>query len=72
LAPLRAIPTLVMVGEQDVLTPPSHSEAIASALPDARLVVVHGSGHMLLLEAPEVVTEALRSLIEQVQGAVLQ
>jgi pimeloyl-ACP methyl ester carboxylesterase len=66
-AALRAldeIPVVIMVGELDVLTPPSHSRVMADALPKARLITVPGSGHMLMMEAPEAVTEQLRSLIE--------
>jgi pimeloyl-ACP methyl ester carboxylesterase len=66
LGPLERIPTLIMVGERDVLTPLSHSQAIADALPDAELVVVPGSGHMLMMEVPDAVTERLRELIARV------
>jgi pimeloyl-ACP methyl ester carboxylesterase len=64
LAALSEIPVVIMVGELDILTPPSHSRVMADALPTARLITVPGSGHMLMLEAPEAVTEQLRSLIE--------
>jgi pimeloyl-ACP methyl ester carboxylesterase len=64
LGPLKTVPTLIVVGEQDVLTPPSHSQVIADALPDARLVEVPGSGHMAMMEAPEVVSAELRRLID--------
>lgn len=40
LAALDGIPTLVLVGTRDLLTPPEHSEAIAAALPGAELVRV--------------------------------
>jgi pimeloyl-ACP methyl ester carboxylesterase len=66
LGPLKNIPTLILVGEQDVLTPPSHSRIMADALPDARFVEVPGSGHMSMMEAPDVVTGELRRLIAQV------
>jgi pimeloyl-ACP methyl ester carboxylesterase len=55
-----AVPVLVMVGEQDTETPPSYAEAIASRIDRARLVVVPGAGHLLNLEAPEVVNDLLR------------
>lgn len=66
LGPLKSVPTLILVGEADVLTPPSHSRVMAGALPDARFVEVPGSGHMAMMEAPDVVTEELRRLIAQV------
>jgi pimeloyl-ACP methyl ester carboxylesterase len=66
LAPLKGIPTLIMVGDHDALTPPSHSQVMADALPDAQLVVVPGSGHMLMMEVPDAVTERLRELTARV------
>lgn len=66
LGPVKSVPTLILVGEQDVLTPPSHSRVTADALPDARFVEVPGSGHMAMMEAPDVVTEELRRLIAAV------
>lgn len=52
-------PTLVLVGAQDRETPPAYSEAIAAAVPGARLVVVPGAGHLLNVEAPDVVNDHL-------------
>ncbi|MEZ5290693.1 MAG: alpha/beta fold hydrolase [Vicinamibacterales bacterium] len=44
------VPTLVIVGEEDTLTPPAESEAMAAALPNASLVQVAGAGHLVNLE----------------------
>ena len=55
-----AAPVLVMVGEQDTETPPSYAEAITSRIEGARLVVVPGAGHLLNLEAPDMVNDLLR------------
>jgi pimeloyl-ACP methyl ester carboxylesterase len=52
-------PTLVLVGEGDQLTPPKLSEEIANAIPNSRLVVVPGSGHLTTLERPAAVNKAL-------------
>ena len=68
LSALAEIPVVIMVGDRDVLTPPSHSRVMAQALPDARLVTVPGSGHMAMMEVPEVVTDELRKLIQQAKG----
>jgi pimeloyl-ACP methyl ester carboxylesterase len=57
---------LVLAGEDDLMTPVDHSRAIADALPEARLVVVEGAGHMVALEQPELVTEELRALLRRV------
>ncbi|MBS2013756.1 MAG: alpha/beta fold hydrolase [Deltaproteobacteria bacterium] len=48
-----AVPTLVMCGDEDGATPPEKSRAIARAIPNARLVVLEGAGHMSTLEVPE-------------------
>jgi pimeloyl-ACP methyl ester carboxylesterase len=54
-----AVPTLVMVGEDDELTPPSVAEAMAGAIPGARLVVVPAAGHLANLDNPEAFNRAL-------------
>lgn len=56
------VPTTVMVGSHDTLTPPSLGRAIARALPAARLDVLDGLGHMLPLEAPDAVAAAIAEL----------
>jgi pimeloyl-ACP methyl ester carboxylesterase len=57
-------PTLVLVGEQDQLTPPERAREMAEAIPDARLVIVPDSGHLSTLEQPDAVTAALEAWIE--------
>jgi pimeloyl-ACP methyl ester carboxylesterase len=57
--PSLGVPTLVVVGEQDALTPPADSEAMAAAIPGARLVRVPGAGHLAPMERPKAVAEAL-------------
>jgi 3-oxoadipate enol-lactonase len=54
-----AVPTLVVVGDGDVLTPPADSEKMAAAIPGARLVSVPGAGHLTPMERPKAVAEAL-------------
>jgi 3-oxoadipate enol-lactonase len=60
LLPTITVPTLVVVGDQDPITPPSEAEAIAAAVPGARLVVVPGASHLAPLEQAEAVNRALR------------
>ncbi len=57
---------LVIGAEQDALTPLSHSEALAEALPSAKLVVVPNAGHLLMLEHPDAVNKPLLELAESV------
>ena len=47
-------PTLVMVGEQDILKPRKYAEIIANHIGGAELAVVPGSGHALCLEKPDI------------------
>ena len=54
-------PTLVIVGDGDVLTPPERAEEIANGIPDARLIVIRDSGHLSTLEQPAAVA---RSMVE--------
>jgi pimeloyl-ACP methyl ester carboxylesterase len=56
-------PALVLAGDQDMITPSSHSEAVADVLPDAELVLVPGAGHLVMLESPDVVTGHLVDLL---------
>ncbi|MEV8591256.1 alpha/beta hydrolase [Streptomyces sp. NPDC051180] len=57
------VPTAVLVGTADRLTPPVHSEVLADALPHCTGVVrLAGMGHMTPVEAPEAVTAQIREL----------
>lgn len=60
------VPTLVITGERDRLTPVAQSEGLVAALPDGRLQVVEGVGHHAPLEAHVEVTAAIRSHAEEV------
>lgn len=55
-----AVPTLVAVGERDVLTPPALAEELRDGIPGARLHVVPGSGHLPPIEQPDAVAALLR------------
>lgn len=53
------LPTLVVSGALDVMTPPKYGRALAEAIPGARYVEIAGAGHMLALERPDAVRAAL-------------
>lgn len=53
------VPSLVVVGEEDQATPPSHAERLAKGLPDATFERIPNAGHLTPLEAPDAVTDAL-------------
>jgi pimeloyl-ACP methyl ester carboxylesterase len=54
-----ACPTLILVGDDDQLTPPALAHEMAAGIRGARLVVVADSGHLSTLEQPQAVTAAL-------------
>ncbi len=59
LLPTISCPTLVMTGSEDGWSPPAQHEAMAAALPNSELVIVEGAGHMIQLEAPDAVNDAI-------------
>ena len=58
--PTIAIPTLIGVGDADVLTPPSEARAMHAAIPGAHLHIFKACGHLPPLEASEETTRVLR------------
>ncbi|WP_293173702.1 alpha/beta hydrolase [Oceanithermus sp.] len=62
------VPTLVLVGEEDTLTPPADARAIAAAIPYGELLIVPAAGHMANLENPEAFNTALLGFLEKVYG----
>ncbi|WP_040803365.1 alpha/beta fold hydrolase [Nocardia concava] len=63
LAFLSRIPTLILCGSSDSLTPPSHSIAMAAAIDYSDLVLIPNAGHSLILDHPTHVATALTRLI---------
>jgi pimeloyl-ACP methyl ester carboxylesterase len=59
-------PCLVVVGEADVITPVEKAQAIAALMPQARLVVVPGAGHLPNLEAPQAFQHAVFPFLESI------
>lgn len=62
--PTITVPTLVAVGEDDLLTPPALSEDIAAAIPGAVLERIARCGHLSTIEQPEAVTALLRTWLQ--------
>jgi pimeloyl-ACP methyl ester carboxylesterase len=57
------VPTVVVAGERDLITPPVHAKRIAATLPQlAAYVEVPGAGHMAVLEVPDAVTSAIAAV----------
>jgi pimeloyl-ACP methyl ester carboxylesterase len=64
LAAFEGIPTLVVVGSRDVVTPIRHAYRIAELVPHSRVVVIEGAGHMIMLERADEVTKLIEDLVE--------
>ncbi len=60
------VPVLVLVGEHDGPAPPDVAAAMADAIPNARLEVLAGAGHLSNLEAPEAFNQALESFLARI------
>jgi pimeloyl-ACP methyl ester carboxylesterase len=58
------VPTGVIVGEEDQLSPPDVARAMAAEIPDVRLTVIPQAGHLSPVEAPAAVAAALRDVYE--------
>lgn len=53
------VPTLVLVGDEDAITPPSLSEELARLIRGSRLEILNGAGHLTNAEQPEMFNEAV-------------
>ncbi len=62
-----AVPTLVVVGEEDALTPVDDSRALSAAIADATLTILPGAGHLSNLETPDAFTGAVRTWLAGLQ-----
>lgn len=58
-----SVPTLVICGEEDRMTPVKYSRYLRENIKQAELVLVPGAGHMVILEEPGVVAEAIRGFV---------
>jgi len=66
---LADIPTLVLVGDRDRLTPPENARTLAAAIPGSTLLELRGAGHCAMLEQPEAVNAAIRDLVTKAVAA---
>src|ERR1700761_8990132 len=55
------VPTTLILGERDMMTPVKAGKVLAAAIPHARTVVLPGAGHMMMAERPDELLAALRS-----------
>jgi pimeloyl-ACP methyl ester carboxylesterase len=62
------VPTLIVVGSHDKLTPPGSAERIAAGIRHAEVVKISGAGHMAMLEAPLTFNARLRRFLRSLQA----
>jgi 3-oxoadipate enol-lactonase len=63
------VPTLLVVGAEDQITPPSCLEAAEAIMPNAKLLIVPGAGHLVPLEAPEIFNRSLLEFLAEAARA---
>ena len=64
-----SVPTLMLCGEEDVLTPPSESEGLHAGITGSRMVVIPRAGHLSCIEAPEAFSHALNTFLGELPTA---
>jgi pimeloyl-ACP methyl ester carboxylesterase len=57
------LPVLVLAGASDQVIAPEKAKALATSIPNARLVMVEHAGHMPMLEQPQATTTAIREFL---------
>jgi 3-oxoadipate enol-lactonase len=57
------VPTLVLVGDEDAVTPPTEAEFLTRTIPGAKLVTIPGAGHLTNIEQPEAFNAALETFL---------
>jgi len=62
------VPTLVVSGDDDRLTPLKYGEYLATNIPGAVLKIIHGAGHLVMLEKPNEVNAVITSFVHSLEG----
>jgi len=61
------VTSLIMVGDEDVMTPLKYSQFLSSKLPNAQLSIIKGAGHMCMQEKPTEVTAEIERFIDELR-----
>lgn len=65
LLPAISAPTLILVGDQDVATPPAVAQRIHARIPQSQLAIIPGAGHTSTVEEPEAVNRAILAFLSR-------
>lgn len=60
------VPTLVIGGEDDEMTPLRYSQFLSDNITNASMVAIPNAGHMVMLEHPEIVTDAIKNFLPEI------
>ena len=63
-----ALPTCIVVGEDDRLTPPKYSRFLQSAITGSRLAVIPGAGHLAMMEKPKEFNQVVGDFLEELKN----
>jgi pimeloyl-ACP methyl ester carboxylesterase len=63
------LPTLLICGEDDALTPVKYSQYMREKIPNARIVIIPDAGHSVMLEKPDELNNALRSFLDEIRAS---
>lgn len=61
-----AVPSLVLTGSEDLMTPPRFGRWLVERIPNAQFHLVEGAGHMLMLERPREVARKIREFLSEI------
>src|SRR5206468_5550565 len=64
-----SVPTLIVVGEEDVLTPPKEARAMHAAIAGSRVEVLTHAGHLSSIERPASFNAVLKEFLHDIEGA---
>jgi 3-oxoadipate enol-lactonase len=57
-------PTLLIVGDQDLLTPSANSDMMSQRIPNSQLVIIEGTGHGAMLQVPNEFTAYIKNFLQ--------
>ena len=63
-----AVPTVVVFGTDDLVTPPGHARSLAASIPGSELVELEGCGHEVMLERPDELEAVIADLVARSGG----
>jgi pimeloyl-ACP methyl ester carboxylesterase len=62
------LPTLIICGESDVMTPVKYANYLGAQIPNSKVVIVPQAGHLVLAEKPEAVNKAIEDFLKDIAG----